>query len=1263
MSLKGSMKFHCSYFSLTCRRWILFCQWFLTAFILLVPASHGQTTPADVPSGFMPGIISNYAGDGKGDLSFSDGSLPTQVVIAGYGVTATDSQGNVYIALQGNHSAIYMVYGGNGIPGALANVTTKATPQIIPQKGRIYQIASGQCNQGGTCGEDQPLNKVTFASIFGLAIDSHDNLYYSDYGVYGIYVDDVVRKVDYTTSTVTTVAGQIGVASSSSNIGDGNLATNATLNFPLDIKLDSYGNLYILDAINLVVRVVYMGSQAPPILAAENISVPSTPNNYIYTVAGQVQTYCSNEGCGDGGSALSAQIDTANMSIAVDAAGDIYIADTDYNNTNNYGISSGYIRVVYAGGAVPPLLNLYLNQNGGSSVAPTDGYIYPVTGYGANTQYENCAAAGCGDGGLAADVEFGTLNGSSQLYMTVDDLGNLYIADAGAFAVRKIDTSGYASTIAGIDDPNQTPPSTIPVAAGGPAVGTYLSFPEYLSFDKQNNLYLTDNELVWQVAPLLAQNISLPVFDPATVTYGVNSITLAATSDTTTPIQYSVSTSNPNGIGTINGSQLTVNGAGSITVTATQPQTDVYLAATASPQTLTVNKADTLVVTANDKPATPGSFDPSNPGFTFTVTGFVHGDTAATSGVYSGAPSFTTNPVVTDNKTCGTFSIIPSNANNTLSSTNYEFANFVPGTLSITGSATQTINFPAFSSAITYGQTTSVQLNASASSKGTVTYTVLSGPGTIASGSSTLNITGAGPIVVQAIQQGTCTYAASPAVTQTLTVNPAKLTVTGPTVTSTYGTVLDTNTFPAASITGFVSPDTQASVLTGKAGYTIPSTTPNAGTYAITVGLGTLQLGAGAAANYTFTYANGSLIVNQATQTINFNPIPSAQTYGNIIQMTAVAVTPVGTSNLPTGQPIIFTPSGPANLINGSNNTIVLNGACPTSTFCVTVTATQAGNGNYLPAPPVSQTIYVSQAPLDITAINMIREQGAPNPTFSYQVGTSTAGAVGGFVNNDTDIPSVVSGMPVLATTATQASTPGTYTIAVDTSTMYSANYKLVPVSGTLTVTQPGTYAITSTNPDGTVNSSANPLTIKRGLRGQLTITITPSYEYVGTITLSCAGPKGVDSNGVVDPLPANVTCTVSPSTYTFTGEYTSNGFVYPENPQQGTITINTTSATVVGSNARKSNVSLAGFLIPGAFAGLFLVFARKRVAKIATFWSLCALLSLGIGATLGLTSCGGSSINTTAAAGTQTITLTGTGTTPSGGTVTATVPLTVTIQ
>jgi hypothetical protein len=432
------------------RHWPLLCA----LLFLLAPASHGQTTPPDVPSGFMPGIINYFAGNGTSSPTVTDGSVPTQVSVGAF-PTATDSQGNVYIA---GSSVIYIVYGGNGVPGALANVTTKATSQLTPQKGRIYTVAGFGSMGCGAC-EGLPLDQVNLVSIGGLAIDSQDNLYYSD-GENGNYRADVVREVAFATSNVTTVAGQWGVESSGSNIGDGGLAigTSASLYIPVDIKLDQYGNLFIDDNYNDVVRVVYIGSQPPPILTAENITVGPSQKGFIYSVAGQVDDFCTASSCAGDGSSAATYTGSAALgyeeSIGVDTTGNLYVADSTSGGN--------YIRVVYAGGAVPTVLNQYLNPNGGTSVSPQNGYIYPVTGY-AVSGYGPCASAGCGDNGLASGVVFG----NSNIYLTLDGLGNLYVADVAAHAVRKIDTSGYASVIAGIDDPAQTPPAKVPVPDGG----------------------------------------------------------------------------------------------------------------------------------------------------------------------------------------------------------------------------------------------------------------------------------------------------------------------------------------------------------------------------------------------------------------------------------------------------------------------------------------------------------------------------------------------------------------------------------------------------------------------------------------------------------------------------------------------------------------------------------------------------------------------------------------------------------------------------
>jgi hypothetical protein len=274
---------------------------------------------------------------------------------------------------------------------------------------------------------------------------------------------------------------------------------------------------------------------------------------------------------------------------------------------------------------------------------------------------------------------------------------------------------------------------------------------------------------------------------------------------------------------------------------------------------------------------------------------------------------------------------------------------------------------------------------------------------------------------------------------------------------------------------------------------------------------------------------------------------------------------------------------------------------------------------------------------LNVQALNATREQGADNPTLTYQIGCGNQ-VPGCWVGNDTDVPAVITGVPDISTTATIASPSGTYPIVAGQGTLAAPNYSFVFLNGTLTVTPPGSFTIT-----------ANPstLTIPRGLSGQSTITITPANAYQGTVTLSCG------------QLPANVSCVVSPATYTFPGSQNPNG---SENAAQGTITINTAPGNIVGAVRGSGGTRLAALALPGFIAGMFLLVARRRTRK---RWPLLSGLTVLLGAAvLAATSCGGSVAFKTAAAGTMTISIGGSGTTPSGnGAVTASVPLTVVIQ
>ena len=116
----------------------------------------------------------------------------------------------------------------------------------------------------------------------------------------------------------------------------------------------------------------------------------------------------------------------------------------------------------------------------------------------------------------------------------------------------------------------------------------------------------------------------------------------------------------------------------SVTFTPTDP---IHYTGASKTVSIVVNKA-TLVVTANNLTAVYGS---ANPPYTYTITGFVNGDTQATA--TTGAPTLSTTPGTPVN--AGAYTITA--ANGTLASTNYGFT-FVNGTLTISQAA-PTISF------------------------------------------------------------------------------------------------------------------------------------------------------------------------------------------------------------------------------------------------------------------------------------------------------------------------------------------------------------------------------------------------------------------------------------------------------------------------------------------------------------------------------------------------------------------------------------------
>jgi YD repeat-containing protein len=373
----------------------------------------------------------------------------------------------------------------------------------------------------------------------------------------------------------------------------------------------------------------------------------------------------------------------------------------------------------------------------------------------------------------------------------------------------------------------------------------------------------------------------------------------------------------------------TVLAAGShtLSVTFTPTNTTIYNTAAASVP-LTVNKA-LLTVTASNASRV---YAAPNPTFTDTITGFVNGDTSS---VVSGAPSLTTTATATSAP--GSYPITATAG--TLSAANYSFT-FVNGTLTVT-TTTQTISCTAPASPVTYG-VSPITLSCTATSGLAVSFSVVSGPGTISS--STLTITGAGTVVVAANQAGNADYAAAPQVTESVVVNPAVLTVTASNASRVYAAP---NPAFTDTISGFVNGDT-SSVVSGAPSLTTTATATSApGSYPITATAGTLS-----AANYSFTFVNGTLTVTTTTQTISCTAPASPVTYG----VSPITLSCTATSGLAVSFSVV---SGPGTI---SSSTLTITGA-----GTVVVAANQAGNADYAAAPQVTQSVVVNQAMPTIT--------------------------------------------------------------------------------------------------------------------------------------------------------------------------------------------------------------------------------------------------------------------------------------------------------
>ncbi len=386
--------------------------------------SAGNASTKILSVGYNPdNVFSTLAGTRSLGFNLESGTgLASQLYVPE--TVALDNVGNLYIADKGNHRI-----------------------RKVTRSGLISTVAGN--GQLGSSGDGGLAINASMNQPNGVAVDSSGNLYISDTN------NNRIRKVN-SAGIITTIAGT-GINGFS---GDGGQATQAQLDTPVGITLDSVGNLLIADAANHRIRKL-------------NLST-----GIISTIAGNGYGFG-----GDGGQATQAQLNFP-TSVAIDQNGNLYISDTSNNQVRKVtaaGIISRFAGTGFSGFSgdggqanlaqfsapggltVDAAGNLYVTDQNNHRVRKIalDGTISTVAGNG------NTSSPTTDEGGTALNA---TLNAPAGV--AVDALGNMFIADTNNH--RVVVVAAYKAT-ASVNAANYLPNQPVAVESVVAAFGANLA--------------------------------------------------------------------------------------------------------------------------------------------------------------------------------------------------------------------------------------------------------------------------------------------------------------------------------------------------------------------------------------------------------------------------------------------------------------------------------------------------------------------------------------------------------------------------------------------------------------------------------------------------------------------------------------------------------------------------------------------------------------------------------------------------------------------
>lgn len=448
----------------------------------------------------IDGVITTVVGNGRNGFS-GDGGLAINASLNHPRGIAFDGSGNLFIADRDNgrvrrmdvNTGIITTVAGGGLKGIdddvsatdadmrpvdlvfdsignliIADDTHSRIRRVDMITGKIKTIVgSGDAFQGGFAGDGGLADKALLNQPNGITIDFDDNLYIAD------SANSRIRRVDAESNVITTIAGNGKASSDSFNVGDGGLAINASFNIPVSIGIDFDGNIYICDIFNQRVRKI------------------DAQTNIITTVAGNGKFDFSGDDQPANQTALVNPV-----GIAIDGDNNLFIPEVAYGRvrridsfTNQISTEVGQNSSIFTGDNIPALLssvkfprgirtdamgNLIIADQGHNRVRSVDGGTNIIKTLAGNGIFDFM-----GDGGPAVSASI-----YNPLDVAIDNNRNILIADRENARVRKVDSNGIITTIAGGGNS---------LGDGGPATSALLKSVVGVVVDANNNIYIADN--------------------------------------------------------------------------------------------------------------------------------------------------------------------------------------------------------------------------------------------------------------------------------------------------------------------------------------------------------------------------------------------------------------------------------------------------------------------------------------------------------------------------------------------------------------------------------------------------------------------------------------------------------------------------------------------------------------------------------------------------------------------------------------------------